>query len=208
MSSPSVSPQDSFSQFAFYLSKQPNVTDALNLLHKKHIILNTNLILYTLWFAIAHRGRLQKQNFRTLQETIYMWDDRIVSALKRLLKKMQGGHHAKIRPKIQQVQQWLNEEIAQAEKIERQFLGEIFIKTKPIERSETQRLLDACLNLTNYFKFMQIRLDEFNQQALVVILQAVFPNLAAIDIIENLKRAVITIKINDHPYLQLSLEDL
>src|SRR3990167_5543646 len=107
-------PQHPFVSFVDDLIDNPLVKSALHHLQTRQGV-NTNLILYTIWLGQYQRGRLVKQDHKTLLSTIHAWHERILTPLQRLQRSV--SEHARLNhPTMIKA---IDAEIDMAEQIER-----------------------------------------------------------------------------------------
>lgn len=158
-----------FVHFAQDVTKNLLVKEALMRLQLQHA-LNINLILYGLWYGLNQRGRLLKQDIKALLQSIHPWHERVLLALKRLGDRLPALHEL------------IHTEIQTAENIERQLIADTLFKLNFQKRNPAQQLSDACHNVANYYKIMNTHVDPQDQQAIIDLLQAAFPNLIAAEI--------------------------
>ncbi len=187
-----------FIQFAKRLQSQTLIQQALFQLEKQSHI-KANLLLYLFWIALSARGRLRKTHCQQLDAAIQPWHERILGALQNLQAAAQGSQKNNI-----QIQQLVQAEIAAANEIEQQLLAEAVIL--PIQiRNQTQKLNDACYNLVYYCKLSQHVLNADDHQALLLLLQAIFPELLQTDIYAALQQTIHNLKIPQKAFSQLQL---
>lgn len=184
-----------FLNFAQKITKNPLVKEVSVRLQCQPA-LNINLILYGLWYGLNQHGRLLKQDIKTLLQSIHLWHERVLLALKRSADRL---------PKLHKL---MDVEISTAENIERQLIADTLFKLNFQKRNPVQQLNDACHNVANYY-VMNAQVDLQGQHAISVLLQAAFPNLIAPEITEACKSSLnlAISQLNGH-FSQLTLGDL
>lgn len=192
----------SFRDFAVNIVKTRSVQFIGTTLQKHNTTLNFNFILYSIWFAIEKQGRIRKAGFIKLQESVQSWHERISSALQTLLES------TKIMQKrnVEFLTETLEEELQFAIAIEQKLLADALMCDFPLPRSEAQQLADASYNIANYYKVLQMRLDEKTRDALIALLQFVFPNQPTYEVSNHLSYAVTYAKINQSSGAQMVLK--
>lgn len=113
--------------------------------------LNSNVFLYSVWYALTEHGRLRRPEFKKLQTVLHPWHERIVIALQQLADSL---NHSRA------MQQWVAVEVEIANQFEQQMLAQAIISVKKSKRNSHQQLLDASHNLATYYKLMRISVDE------------------------------------------------
>ena len=133
-----------------------------------------NVLLYLLWLSKARFGRLTKKQLRQLLDFMMSWHQRVISELQYAyaLVADQSGEAA------QGIQQILALEIAQALKIEQEMLFESQIKSKRLQRSPKQQLVDACASIKHYCAVKKDVLMRNDQPALMALCAAVFDEVS------------------------------
>lgn len=158
--------------------------------------LNSNVLLYCVWFALTERGRLRRPEFKKLEMVLHPWHDRIVVELQRLGKSLQP---------FRSMQQWVNEEIDFANQLEQKMLGEALLSVKKSRRNHQQQLADASHNLAIYYKVMRIPANETIHQATLNILRLFFTDFLDQEISQSFDHALNAARLEDTGFTQLSL---
>jgi hypothetical protein len=139
---------------------------------------NINIIFYLLWFAKSCCGRLTKKQLKILQTEITLWHQRIISELKYTYSSINSDSHLTA-SKIKQV---LGEEIVKANVVEQIMLFEMGSKTKPLHRTPTQKIIDACMSMIYYCELKNNAFLENDQSAFKQLLCVVFNDVSATDV--------------------------
>lgn len=192
-----------FVEFAQELTYKPLVKRASEQL-QSYPQLNINLILYALWHGASQRGRLSQQDIKTLLQAIHPWHERIFLALKRL-----APNELSIQKKLaKELAQELAIEINVAEQFEWHLIEGSLFKLNYQKRSNIQQLNDACYNVLNYCKTIHVPINREEQNAIIKLLQATFPNLIHSKIIKTSEIIFNAATIeNNRNFSQLSLEE-
>src|SRR3990167_404906 len=183
-----------FIEFAHLLSNKPLVKQAFTQLHS-HPQINSNLLLYALWYGVNQRWRLFQPDIKTLIESIQPWHERILLALKRLP------------PHPPFIQGELATEINIAEQFEWQLISSSLLKFNFQNRSLKQQLHDTCYNIMNYCKAIRILINEKDHSAIILLLQAAFPNVLISKIIQACETIVHPETEKNRNFSQLSLNE-
>ncbi len=192
-----------FLTFADVLVNNPDVQNTLERLHAQYA-LNGNLILYAVWWGHHQRGRLAKQDYKTLSSIVHNWHERVFLPLQRLMQNIAYQNN----PRWASIKKWIVTEINTAVHIERQLIADAFLKLTSHKRNPAQQLSDACHNITNYCQFSRIRIDEEDQVAVSGLLQAAFPNLITAEITEACQNSLNSNTFSmDLTFAQLPLND-
>lgn len=170
-----------FQRFITQLLQNQNTLHCIEL--ETEFNINSNLVLYAIWFAKAQHGRLQKPYIKTLFTAVYNWHDYILVSLKRLLELLQ---HTRLKPSAA-IKRMLEIEIQQAEYAEQQLLADVIVPLKFLRRNDIQKLSDACYNILNYIKCLQIPLKPTQANHFVTLLEQCFPHLSHHDITHTFK---------------------
>jgi len=189
-----------FNAFAQAVWAEPLIKQALRCLHDMHR-LNSSLLLYCAWFAKAKLGRLQKNRLLQLLESIAPWHQQILELLQQCYQKCQDGVHAK----RLDIMALLREEMDAASEIERFLLAETLLRLQPATRSASQQLADACYNIVAYCKYAEVQLASSELEAVLLMLQFVFPALAMPEIHSAMEHAMNTAKWSQAGYTQPQL---
>ena len=183
-----------FVYFSKTLASHSSATQVLEQLNKNHV-LNSNLILYALWYGQSQQGRLRKRDIHQLIHSICPWHERILLALQRLNNNPHLPHT---------IVAAIKKEVLIAEQIERELISDALFKFSPHKRNSVQQLNDACHNIALYCKALNISIDNNDQYAFIALLQTAFPHLVPADIAEI---CTTTLQEN-HANTQLSLENV
>ncbi len=165
-----------FSEFVDRLQTHPVSGILLHDL-KKQYPLNINLLLFCLWFAWMHYGRLTKKEMMQLLSAITHWHERVFQPLLRLEKQLQDSV----------IKQWLQEEAGVADEIERRLLTETFLFVETSPRNAQQLLNDASHNVAAYFKCLQFQPE---LEKVVALLGMVFTTHSASSIAKACEQAL------------------
>jgi hypothetical protein len=193
-----------FHRFMFQLIQNKNAQEAIEKLRKQSRS-NPNLFLYSIWFAYAAYGRLQKIYFKNLLNAIYPWHDFISIPLTNLFNSIL---HSKKSLQWEGVLKSIAAEILECESVEREFLANVLVPKKKLLRTDWQKCLDACFNLANYCKLMKLHLTESYRDYLVTLLQLAFDKLSLLEINHALKMTFAQLRVDETSVSQLHLMDI
>lgn len=168
---------------------------------KQHYQMNSNVVLFLLWFAEAKHGRITKKDLNALIVAVAHWHERVLLALRNFSSKISGE------ASMEWLQAWVETEIHVADQMEQQFLTEA-LDYKNIVRSSQQQLADACHNLMSYCKFLKIQLDANSQKQIIQLLSQIFPNISLQNIHKIYEAALLQLTHIPHTGAQLSLGGL
>lgn len=187
-----------FIQFAHRLQSQTLVQQALIRLEEQCGLI-ANLVLHLFWIAQTAKGRLRKQHLQSLEAAIHPWHERILSALENLKSLAENAKR-----NTADLQMLIQKEVMIANQVEQLLLaGAVILTTQ--QRNNAQKLNDACYNILYCCKLSQHTLNADDQQALLLLLQAVFPDFTQSDIYSALQQTMHNLKIPEKAFSQLEL---
>ena len=158
--------------------------------------LNSNVLLYCVWFALSEQGRLRRPEFKKLETVLHPWHDRIVVALQQLTNSLADSRT---------MRQWIAVEADIADQFEQQMLAQAFSTVKKSRRNALQQLTDACHNLATYYKVMRINADENIYRTTLKILHLLFVDCTDAQITQSFDQALNAARLDDSGFTQLSL---
>lgn len=158
--------------------------------------LNTNVLLFSIWFAVTEQGRLRRPEFKKLEAVLHPWHERIVEALQQLADSLN---------QTRLLLQWVAAEVDTANQFEQQMLAQALPVTKKSRRSTQQQLIDASHNLVTYFKTMRIHVDDNVREYTLQILRLFFRDCPEDQITQTLDQAINAARLEDSGFMQLSL---
>jgi hypothetical protein len=162
---------------------------------QKHHYLNTNLLLYSIWFAVTEQGRLRRPEFKKLESVLHPWHERITLALQRLSNSLEYSR---------EFSQWVREEVEVANQFELQMLAQA-LPIKSHRRNLNQRLLDASHNLVTYYKTMRAPVNDMIRANTLKVLQLFFVDVTPIQIAKNFDESLNAARLDDSGFIQFSL---
>ena len=194
---PLTAQSSEFNLFAKNILREPSVNRALTNLCEYHW-LNANILLYVIWFAQAKFGKLQKSWLVQLLSSTQSWRQQIIDALKQCYVQCQ-----KIKQKKRlKLLTSLQEEIDVANEIERCLLAETLLRLSKSVRTTQQQLADACYNVVQYCKYGEVRLENTSLEAILFMMQFVFPGVSVLEIQATMEHAMHTAKWTQVGYSQ------
>lgn len=134
--------------------------------------LNTNVILYLLWFSLSSGGRLPVKALSMLDREVALWRQRVTVELKYTHAMLKGAHT----PMADELRAELQDEIAKAHLIEQQMLYDAGLKLARFspKRSPTRCMQDTVINWAAYVTSHELTCDQNLVVALAQLLQTVF----------------------------------
>lgn len=199
----STSSAQAFTNFIKHIQNNRMTQQALSHFCQEYE-LQESLLLFHVWYAVSHAGRLKKQQTEKLQEVVYYWHEHIYKPLFSLYGTCDQTQHENIEPLKNDIQK----ELHHAVRIERQLLIEAIPIIVKRFRNPNQQLHDACYNLVNYFKLRQVNVLSQDQPILSLILQAAFPDFSGAEIIAVIEQALLSYCRDDTAFTQLSLQNV
>lgn len=158
--------------------------------------LNSNVLLYCIWFATSEQGRLRRPEFKKLETVLHPWHDRIVTALRQLTHALNDSRT---------LRQWAAVEADIADQFEQQMLAQTFAIMKKSRRNMAQQLSDVCHNLATYYKVMRINADDHIYRTTLKILYLLFVDCTEAQIAQSFDQALNVARLEDSGFTQLSL---
>ena len=130
---------------------------------QKRLQLNSNLILFCIWFAATGQKRLTKHDTQHLITTVLNWHEKITEALENLQHKAPDNIQANIAKTIETANQQEQLMLAQA------------ITKECFSRTSQQKSADAYKNIETYCQVMSIIANQKDMELVTDLLAQVFP---------------------------------
>ena len=191
--------QHPFVDFVERLTLKTSVLTALKQLESQRVM-NTNLILYTIWFAQNQYGRLLKQDFKKLLFAARPWHENVCLGLQRVRDIVNQFHSDELSRVVET-------ELKLSNQIEQHLIAEALLKFPSRRRNPLQQLGDACYSITNYYGILQLQANVEDRKSVDILLQEAFPHLMT-DEIEQTCRNSLDEPAAKTPFPQLRLEEL
>lgn len=162
--------------------------------------INLNLLLFTVWYARAGWGRIQKKEMAALYEAVFDWHRCVSKPLLQIKSNLASRTHAT----AAKIHVWVVAEFAQAQETEWQFLAETSLTYKKNNRSPVQRLADANYNIMAYLKHLSIVLNEPEESATLHLLQSIFTEASLLELHLAWQHAMKTAGMDKLHYQQIA----
>lgn len=185
-----------FNSFVDALLRDGAAAIHLELLAKNHHI-NSNLLLFLIFYAKQQRGRLSQIQVKALLKAIGLWHMQIVNPLKYLHQRLLLLQNS------EKISAHLDQDIFFAETIERSLLVDVMVSPPKYRRNAMQQFNDTCFNITLYFKYLQIQLNKEAMSHIMSVLKNIFPFLLE----ENEHLFTNKLSVSEKGFFQISIHD-
>jgi len=164
---------ESFWDFSLRTYRIESVPEACLSLQNERAV-DINMLLYCCWFALT-RGRQPLEDFEDVLAFSEVWAERVVRPLRhvRTWMKLDGCHDPRIptetcmafREKVKGME-------VNAEKIQQDVLDSLTLSIPEKDLALPDQLSAMTININQYFKIINIVVDDFVREKLLIIIQA------------------------------------
>ena len=156
----------SFDYFCQQMHNNVVMMPALKVLNR-HPSMNTNILLFSCWFAFSGQGRLRQKDFRLLRRTIATWHDKVISPLQQMPTLSDS------------VTDELQKTLSLAQHIEQRLLTDTIMVVGNSQQKDQLKLKNVFRNIKLYCDYLHLTLKESGWQAIYTLLQELFPAIPA-----------------------------
>jgi uncharacterized protein (TIGR02444 family) len=174
-------PEHPFWNFALDVYRRPGVSDAcLQLQEPYH--LDVNLLLFCGWTGAFGMGRLSGEEISRCRDAVAGWHDKVVRELRAVRRILKTGFED-LPGELREISEGLRKQI-QAREIDAEHLEQLILvgsvhRVPNDHLGAAETFADAAANMIAYCRALDARLDAADIAQLTVILNAMFPDLAA-----------------------------
>ncbi len=165
-------PEHPFCTFVTQVQANKHIKNALVSLVQR-LQLNTNILLFCCWIGETGRKQFTKKNMQDILSDILPWHNKIVLTLKKMRKSLEDRIR---KPSDYTTTKLILEQEITANKIEQLMLTEVSIRPS-YPRTDSQKFVDACKNITTYCKELQTGMDQQDTEAIKQLLSLIFPTI-------------------------------
>ncbi len=158
----SLTEEHDFCKFAEQLQANSEIMAIFTTIQKR-LQLNSNLILFCIWFAATGQKRLTKHDMQHLITTVLSWHEKITEALENLQHKAPDNIQANIAKTIETANQQEQLMLAQA------------ITKECFSRTSQQTYADSYKNIETYCQVMGVIANKKDMELVRDLLTQIFP---------------------------------
>lgn len=175
---PKTLPTHPFWNFSVKIYRHKQIEESLITLQNERG-LNVNVILFCCWYALCDQGRLSKSALKQILISIQPWHDGIVLPLRRIRRQLKTT----TKPSLLEIYREVSSHELVAEQVEQLIMIEnVTYETKAV-RTNFQKIIDICKNISTYCHLLQIFLDAKDCWHICTILVTLFSKIDQEDIL-------------------------
>ncbi len=164
-------PEHPFCDFVKEVQSNQYIKNALVSLIQR-LQLNPNILLFCCWIGKTGRKQFNKKYMQEILANVLPWHNNVVLKLKKMRKDLATAQT----PSYHTIGKLILEQEITANKIEQLMLTEISIR--PVyQRTDAQKFVDACKNITTYCKELQVGMDQQDTEAVKRLLSVIFSGI-------------------------------
>lgn len=174
-------PEHPFWDFALDVYRRPGVSDAcLRLQEPYH--LDVNLLLFCGWTGAFGMGRLSGEEIAQCRDAVAAWHNSVVRALRGVRRILKTGFDD-LPGELRGISEGLRKQV-QAREIDAEHIEQLILvgsvhRVPNDHLGAAETFADAATNMIAYCRALDARLDDADLTQLTIILNAMFPDLAA-----------------------------